>query len=90
MDESLERITSSYRWFAAHEARGRSQLYEDLARAVAGDQSMLSFLSQLPRSKQQPNLFFAAVQYTCGTPSGWKDFRDLLAAHRDQIREVNV
>jgi hypothetical protein len=33
-------------------------------------------------------MFFAAVQYTCGTPSGGKDFRDLLAAHHDQSRKV--
>lgn len=84
----LERIASSYRRFADREARGRSALYEELAREVAGDQSTLMFLSELPHPKQQPNLLFAAVRYACGTPSCWGDFRDLLVAHRDKIREV--
>jgi Uncharacterized protein conserved in bacteria (DUF2332) len=84
MEESLERIASSNSLFC----RGRSQLYEDLGRAVAGDQPILAFLSKLPRAKQQPNLFFAAVRYVCGTPSGWKGFRDLFSDHRDQIQKV--
>jgi hypothetical protein len=86
--ESFERIASSYRRFADHEARGRSALYEELAREVARDQSILSFLSELPAPKQQPNLLFGAVRYACGTPGSWGDFRDLLVAHRDNIREV--
>jgi hypothetical protein len=86
--ESLERIASSYRRFADHEARGRSSLYEEVAREVAGDESTLMFLSELPPSKQQPNLLFGAVRYACGTPSCWGDFRDLLVARRDEIREV--
>ena len=88
MAESLARIASSYRRFADHEARGRSALYEELAREVAGDQSTLSFLSELPHPKQQPNLLFGAVRYAYGTPSCWGDFHDLLVAHRDKIREV--
>jgi hypothetical protein len=86
--EPLERIASSYRRFADNEARGRSALYEELAREVAGDQSTLMFLSELLHPKQQPNLLFGAVRYACGTPSCWRDFRDLLVAHRDKIREV--
>jgi hypothetical protein len=88
VDESFARIGSSYRRFADHEARGRSPLYEEVAREVAGDQSTLKFLSELPRSKQQPNLLFGAVRFVCGTPSCWGDFRDLLIAHRNEIREV--
>jgi hypothetical protein len=44
--ESLERIASSYRRFADHEARGRSLLYEELAREVAGEQSKTLDLPQ--------------------------------------------
>jgi hypothetical protein len=86
--EFLEAIASSYRQFADHEARGRSSLYEEVARKVAGDQSTLVFLSELPDSKRQPNLLFGAMRYTCGTPSCWEDFCDLLVAHRDEIQEV--
>jgi hypothetical protein len=88
MNEFVEGITASYRHFAEHKAHGRSELYEELACEIAGDPSTLAFLASLPRSKQQPNLLFAAVRYTCGTPSGWREFRNSLTAHRDQIRKT--
>lgn len=87
MEESLEQIAAAYDRFAV-EAHGRSQLYEDLAHQVACDESTLSFLSALPDPKRQPNLLFAAVRYTCGTPTSWKDFLRLLTSHRDRIRGV--
>lgn len=87
MGESLEQITAAYNRFA-DEAHGRSPLYEELAYQVARDQPILEFLSALPRPKQQPNLLFAAVRYTCGTPKSWKDFRRLVSSHDDQIRGV--
>ena len=55
----------NYRAFA-EDARGRSPLYESLARAVAGDEAILGFLGSLPPEKRQPNLLFAAARYLRG------------------------
>jgi hypothetical protein len=85
-DNSTNRIASVYLHFAECEAHGRSALYETLARGVAGDSVALSFLGQLPRAKQQPNLLFAAVKYLYGTPGNWGNFRRLLLEYGDEIR----
>jgi hypothetical protein len=88
MDERLGRIATVYRRFAEHEAHGRSLLYEELANEVARDLPTLEFLSELPNSKQQPNLLFAAVRYVCDTARGWEEFRNWLNGHRTQIRQI--
>jgi hypothetical protein len=82
----LEQTARTYRRFAAHEARGRSPLYERLAEGVAEDGDVLAFLLTLPKPKRQPNLLFAAVRYRLGTPADWPDFRDRLLAERDAVR----
>jgi hypothetical protein len=84
-ESATHRITSLYLAFAEREAHGRSALYEDMARGVAGDGATLSFLAKLPRPKQQPNLLFAAVKYLCGTPTNWDHFRRLLHEHLDEV-----
>ena len=60
-------VAENYRAFA-EDARGRSPLYESLARAVAGDEAILCFLGSLPPEKRQPNLLFAAARYLRGEP----------------------
>ena len=57
-----------YRGFA-REAHGRSAAYQALAEAVAGDGTVLGFLSTLPEAKRQPNLLFAAARYLLGEPA---------------------
>ena len=81
-------IAGTYGRFAAEEARGRSPLYEELARGVAGDHEVVGFLLTLPKEKRQPNLLFAALRYVSGTPADWPDFRRKLAANRDSIRSA--
>ena len=49
------RLSAAYRRFAADEARGRSPLYDELARGVATDNEILDFLLALPRPNRQPN-----------------------------------
>ena len=55
-----------YRRFASHEAAGSSRSYERLAKFVADDAALVVFVDSLPRSKRQPNLLFAAVQFLSG------------------------
>jgi len=71
-----------------HEAAGRSQLYEQLALAVAGDDVVLSFLERLPVAKRQPNLLFAAASYLLGSPPEHTSLRALVSERPDELADV--
>jgi hypothetical protein len=79
-------IARQFRRFAETEAKGRSPLYESLARGVASDPEILGFLATLPMAKQQPNLLLAAVRYVCGTQATPSDFRAAFLSNQDAIR----
>lgn len=81
-------LSVQYLRFAETEARGRSPLYEALARAVAGDAATLDFLMGLPREKRQPNLLLAAMRHLFGAPEDWPRFRANLLANADAVRSV--
>jgi len=85
VENSNDRIASVYLAFAEREAHGRSALYEELARRVARDAVVLSFLATLPRPKQQPNLLFSAMKYLCGVPTDWDHFARLLRDHKKEV-----
>ncbi|BBK43210.1 hypothetical protein STVA_32300 [Allostella vacuolata] len=74
----MPEIAAAYRRFADEEARGRSPLYEELARGVADDPAVIAFLRTLPPDKRQPNLLLAASRHLFGTPDGWTTFRRTL------------
>jgi hypothetical protein len=83
--DGLEYLAGVYARFAANEASGRSPLYEELARGIAGDREVLVMLAQLPPPKQQPNLLLASMRYRCGLPAGWQQARGWLLDRRDEI-----
>jgi hypothetical protein len=85
---TIRDIAVAYRRFAECEARGRSALYEALALGVAGDETVLRFLAELPAAKRQPNLLLAAVRHVAGLASGWQEFREAIDRHRDVIADV--
>lgn len=87
-DQEIAALSARYARFAEAEARGRSPLYEDIARRIAGDRETIGFLLTLPEEKRQPNLLLAAVRRQCGTPAGFDDFRRALFANRDAVRRV--
>lgn len=60
-------VAENYLAFA-EDARGRSPVYESLARSVATDTAIVRFLDSLPRDKRQPNLLFAAARYLLAGP----------------------
>src|SRR5438067_5284549 len=82
------RLSAAYRRFAEEEARGRSPLYEELARGIATDDKMLDLLLSLPRQKRQPNLLFAAARSLLGTPNGWTRFRRGVGQRKDALRAL--
>ena len=83
-----ERLSTAYRRFAEGKARGRSPLYETLARGVADDPAVLRFLETLPHAKQQPNLLIAAVRFLFGIPAGWEEFRAAVLDNPDTVRAI--
>src|SRR4051794_15857901 len=82
------RLSTGYRRFAEDEARGKSPLYEELARGVAADDEILDLLLDLPRLKRQPNLLFAAARHLLGTPNGWSRFRRGVMQRKDALRTL--
>jgi hypothetical protein len=85
MNDAHTQISARYSKFAENEAHGKSPLYEEFGRRIAGDPVILDFLAELPREKQQPNLLFAAVKYLHATPREWEDFRALIQQRGDEI-----
>ena len=88
LPDDLQPIAARYHRFSEQEAAGRSPLYEELTRRIAGDVDLLRFLSRLPRPKQQPNLFLAAVRHVNGAPAAWQAFRACAMQRADAVRAV--
>ena len=86
--ESQGWIAALYRWYAEVEAPGRSELFAQIASAVAADAPTLDSLVAMPRPKWQPNLLIGAVRYLFGTPPDAAGFLELVRAHPDEIAAV--
>lgn len=84
----LEALSRRYRRFAEEEARGRSPLYEALAREVSADEAVLGFLLTLPAARQQPNLLLAAMRHLFGVQGEWAGFRRLLLENTEPLRAL--
>jgi hypothetical protein len=87
-EQDIATASARYARFADVEARGRSPLYETIARGVAADRDIIDFLLALPPDKRQPNLLLAAVRHVCGTPADWAGFRQALRANPDAVSRV--
>lgn len=83
-----DRVRQLYTSFASNEARHISPLYEALAEAVVRSDELVQFIASLPEGKRQPNLVFAAVRHTCGTPEGPEHFVQFVRQHEAHIRSV--
>jgi len=86
--DRTEEVAAAYRRFAETEARGRSPLYESLARRVAEDNAIIAFLLTLPPDKRQPNLLFAAVRYQSGRALQWPEFRRAVLDRAEAIARL--
>lgn len=82
--DELQKISRRYRAFADHEARGNSEAYYRLARAVADDEDSLRLLLDLPDAKRQPNLVFACLR-DHGVPNDAGEFKALFAMHGPEL-----
>ncbi len=86
MDDPYEALRARYRDFASVECHGYSPLYERLARSVAADDNLLTFISEQPDS--QPNLFFASVQYVSGADAMPRDGAQLAGFVDTRASEI--
>jgi hypothetical protein len=87
-DGELARIAQRYAKFAAAEAYGECEIYEDLALAVADSEELLAFLASLPVDRRQPNLFLAAIRHVCGVPENADRLVHIIREQHGRIREV--
>jgi Uncharacterized protein conserved in bacteria (DUF2332) len=84
-------VADVYAAFADQEARGTSPHYERLARAVSGDDALLSLVRSLPPDKWQPNLLFGVVRLHGGPVEDPAAFREYVLTHWPAIAaEVRV
>lgn len=83
--EERERIAAFYDDFGHRWAHGTSPLYEDWALGIARDAELLARLATLPRSKQQPNLVFAAARWEGAALGPYHEVRPWLLEHWDRI-----
>jgi hypothetical protein len=81
-------IAHAYRTFAAHQARGRSAVYESLAGSVADDAAIVAFLASLPPGKRQPQLLFAAARYLLGAVPAIETLRDMVSRSPAELAQV--
>jgi hypothetical protein len=81
------RIVENYRAFA-REAHGKSPRYEALATSVAADTMIISFLTELPGPKRQPNLLFAAACYLLGEHADIETLRRLVRNRGDELADT--
>ena len=89
-ESELKQIADRYATFAADEARGSSEIYQRLARAVAGSADVLEFLATLPAERRQPNLFLAAVRHLFGVPNSERQLIDIVRRKHEPIRELRL
>ena len=80
-------IAEGFRRFA-REAAGRSELYVQVAEAVADSPWTLGFLAAMPEAKWQPNVLLAVVRYLFGTPDSGEEFLALVRQRADDIAET--
>lgn len=78
-------VAENYRRFAVSQTRGRSPLYEELARGVADDREVIALLAELPPEKRQPNLLLASVRFLAGVQPDYAAFRAVVLGRRDEV-----
>jgi hypothetical protein len=76
---------SRYARFARDEAPGRSPIYEEWARAVAGSASACAVIDRLPANRRQPPLVFAVARMLGAQSSPGVPFVEWLVRHADAL-----
>lgn len=86
MPTTTEHVKERFRRFAEDECENYSPVYYELSRSVAADDGLAGFVAITPN--QQPNLFFAAVQYLTGPeemPCTGADIKAFVMARGSEV-----
>lgn len=86
MSTARDRVVAWYQSFAENECKEYSPLYHGLSHFVASDHDLIEFISSMP--EQQPNLFFASVQYLSGHehfPRDGTALKGFVAERRQEV-----
>ena len=87
-DDDADRLRDYYRHFAEVEAAPVSQIYAEWARGAAEDETVMEGLLQLPASKRQANLLFAAARIHSAPLGPWVQAREHILEHWEPIAET--
>jgi len=84
----LESVAERYRGFA-DETAGESACFTAWASEVAQDREVLAWIGALPRTKQQPNLVFAAARWNgAAAPGSYDGFREAVLERGEAVRRT--
>ena len=89
MNDTTEHVRQRFRRFAEEECAGYSAAYFRLSHAVAQDDYLSKYISLMP--DQQPNLFFASVQYLTGPeemPSSRSELSRFVKKHEFEVFQL--
>src|ERR1700733_2396196 len=86
--DDLKAIARSYVTFAVNIARGRSELYEEFALAIADTPEVLGFIATLPADRRQPHLFLAAIRQLRGVPQDVNNLIEIARQEHSRIRRI--
>ena len=83
-----DRLRRYYRTFARVEAADTSPVYAEWAQGVADDDAIIDLLLDLPQSKRQANLLFAAARHLGSGTGTFAQLRAWLLEHWDATRAL--
>lgn len=78
-------VRERYARFARNEAPGRSAVYEEWARGVAGDAGVQEVLARIPAAHRQPPLVFAVTRMLGAPLAGFAQWREFVLSHADAV-----
>lgn len=85
MESEEAAVRARYLRFAEQEAPGRSALYEQWARGVAGDAAVRRVLARIPATHRQPPLVFAVARLLGAPLEQWAVVREWMLTHADAL-----
>ena len=89
MSDTTDHVRLRFRRFSEDKCKGYSALYFRLSHSVAQDDYLSKFISLTP--DQQPNLFFASVQYLTGPeemPMSLSELSRFVREHEIQVAQL--
>ena len=84
-DDDAAQLREYYRHFATVEAAEVSPLYAEWAASAAADDEVLRLLAEVPESKRQPNLLFAAARIHGVELRSWSHAREQVIQRWEAI-----